>query len=501
MLVHQSVKSCRRRLNFETFESRRMLALSAELIEIAPQSANANPESLVAMGDLVFFTADDGVHGTELWRSDGSEEGTLLLKDIASGEMSSNPEWLTVVGDTLYFVTSTADRFSEELWKSDGTEAGTTSLGNLSIATTNVSSIGDLLIIEEFLELDVLLFALRGDEVEPVYFTPSHDYPVEFQRDAYALSFNKLYRSDGTTEGTGLVATFDNSVAWTAMRRSTDELLFFRSNESSTSPMQLWASDGSEQQPHLIREFTSISSDSIALGDLLYFNADDGIHGDELWQSDGTPAGTVMVQDVNLSAESSNRLTVVDDWLYFTTRGETGGQSLWRTDGVQSHIVTEIQSGLLADFTSVGDRLFFTVGANNQRELWVSDGTPSGTERVEDMPSQLRSLTDVAGSLYFTSSSESAKDLYRLVETVDENECMMGEGDLDGDGTVGFSDFLKLSANFGAVASGDIAGDLDCDGSVGFSDFLILSMNFGAEASQAARMMATDHLFASGLRR
>src|SRR5262249_38794869 len=71
----------------------------------------------------LFFTADDGVHSWELWKSDGTDAGTVLVRDIYPGALPSIPTSLTVFNGTLYFVALSDSGF--ELWQSDGTAAGT----------------------------------------------------------------------------------------------------------------------------------------------------------------------------------------------------------------------------------------------------------------------------------------------------------------------------------------------------------------------------------------
>src|SRR4051812_47586599 len=82
---------------------------------------------------MVFFTASDGVHGRELWKSDGTSDGTSLVKDInLNGDAlhdypyRSQPYYssMVVMNDTLFF-TATNGQSGMELWKSDGTDGGT----------------------------------------------------------------------------------------------------------------------------------------------------------------------------------------------------------------------------------------------------------------------------------------------------------------------------------------------------------------------------------------
>jgi ELWxxDGT repeat protein len=74
----------------------------------------------VVISDVIFFKASVDEYGWELWKSDGTEEGTVMVKDIRPGPDPSDPNGMTVMGDTLYF--SAKDGIhGNELWTSDGT--------------------------------------------------------------------------------------------------------------------------------------------------------------------------------------------------------------------------------------------------------------------------------------------------------------------------------------------------------------------------------------------
>ena len=91
------------------------------------------------MNGTLFFTANDGTTGEELWKSDGTAAGTVLVKDINPGSASSYPSNLTNVNGTLFF-TANDGTGSAKLWKSDGTAAGTVPVANLvSSSLTNVN--------------------------------------------------------------------------------------------------------------------------------------------------------------------------------------------------------------------------------------------------------------------------------------------------------------------------------------------------------------------------
>ncbi len=95
------------------------------LRDIAPGSISSNPANLMRVGDLLYFTADDGTTGQELWRTDGTPAGTVLVKDVDPRlGVGSSIEPLAAFGDRLVFSATTAAT-GRELWLSDGTTAGT----------------------------------------------------------------------------------------------------------------------------------------------------------------------------------------------------------------------------------------------------------------------------------------------------------------------------------------------------------------------------------------
>ncbi|MBQ4819022.1 ELWxxDGT repeat protein [Aquimarina sp. MMG016] len=126
----------------------------------------------------------------------------------------------------------------------------------------------------------------------------------------------------------------------------------------------------------------------------LYFLADDRIHGEELWVSDGTTAGTHLLADIRTGSYSSNPKDFVElnGKLYFSARGAHIGAELWETDGTPegTKLVADINpqpgNGGVGNLTVFNNKLYF--GANdgvNGVELWTSDGTEAGTTMVKDI--------------------------------------------------------------------------------------------------------------------
>jgi ELWxxDGT repeat protein len=96
------------------------------VIDVNKDYYNTDPVNLYAAGNVMYFAANgnNGL-GSELWKTDGTPEGTVMVKDITTGPLSSNLGNFCLVGNTVFF-SAGSDAFGNiELWKTDGTTAGT----------------------------------------------------------------------------------------------------------------------------------------------------------------------------------------------------------------------------------------------------------------------------------------------------------------------------------------------------------------------------------------
>ncbi len=357
--------------------------------DIKPGRARGSfPYSLTDVGGRLFFTADDGKHGQELWTSDGNRSGTVLVKDINpgadGGEYDENPSSLTGVGGRLFF-TADDGTHGTELWTSDGTKAGTVLVKDI---TPGAGGYGE--------RAPYSLTAVGGR----LFFTADDGtHGVE------------LWRSDGTRAGTVLVKDIKPGAGGyddyaPSSLTNVGGRLFFAADDG-THGRELWRSDGTRAGTALVKDIKRdvYDSDPSSLADVggrLFFTARDGIHGRELWRSDGTRAGTVLVKDINPVARDSNAraLTGVGGRLFFTAEDGTHGEELWTSNGTRAGtvLVKDINPDTASEYlsapsslTGVGARLFFAADDGvHGSDLWTSDGTSAGTVLVKDINPGLR---------------------------------------------------------------------------------------------------------------
>jgi ELWxxDGT repeat protein len=353
----------------------------------------------------LYFSATDGMNGTELWKSDGTSAGTVLVKDINPSFNSSSPRYLTNVNGTIYFHATNGTN-GYELWKSDGTSSGTV------------------------LVKDIWPGALSGSPRDLTNFNGTLYFRVNDGATGY-----ELWKSDGTSTGTVLVKDIWPGASGSPLSfANVNGTLYFQATDGTiggAKGSELWKTDGTSSGTVLVKDINpgTASSSPLYLTNIngtLYFRASDGTTGFELWKSDGTSSGTVLVKDIqpgfNNSGVTARAFANVSGTLYFTASDGTNGFELWTSNDTSAGtvLVKDIQPGAIngfpQDLTNINGTLYFRAKDGiNGYELWKSDGTSSGTVLVKDLyagsvGSVPRSFTFWNNQLYFVAYDPGRSD-------------------------------------------------------------------------------------------
>lgn len=328
---------------------------------------SSDPRYLTNVNGSLFFSADDGVAGRELWKSDGTAAGTVRVKDILPGSSGSGPANLTAVDGTVYF--SASDGVSgDELWKSDGTSAGTVLVGHSGTASNftprNLTNVGGALYFSAF---------------------------------TFENGF-ELWKSNGTTAGTNVFKDLNPGAASSAPQRllNLNGTLFYTADDGAKG-RELWRHDvgtNSAVRDDIFRGTLNSSARNFTeVSGTIYFVADNGVNGAELWKCSSTGTGAVMVKDIypGINESSITNLTNVNGMLYFSAVDDVNGAELWKSNGTTAgtvlvkDIYASTSSSYPSRLTNLNGTLLFTAGDTNGTELWKSDGTSAGTVLVKDI--------------------------------------------------------------------------------------------------------------------
>ncbi|QQW30492.2 hypothetical protein AP9108_07280 [Arthrospira sp. PCC 9108] len=219
-----------------------------------------------------------------------------------------------------------------------------------------------------------------------------------------------------------------------------NDTLYFRANDP-TNGTELWKSDGTQAGTVLLKDIWpgnggSFPSNFTVFNDTLYFQANDPTNGTELWKSDGTQAGTVLLKDINPGTGSSfpSNFTVFNDTLYFQANDDTNGTELWKSDGTQAGTVLlkDINPGtgnsFPSNFTVFNDTLYFQANDSiNGTELWKlipNDINESPTDLTLDNTSIDENVAAGTAVGSFTTTDPDTGDTFTY-------ELVAGAGDTD----------------------------------------------------------------------
>ena len=379
-----------RRAVAERCEPRVLLAATV-VADLNTAPAGSDPQWVTDVNGTAFFAATTPGASTELWKSDGTAAGTVLVKDMAPGSAGSRPSSLVNLDGTLLFIAYGTDS-KPRLWRSDGTTAGT-----VPVSTTVTVDVAN--------GPDYDLVVHRG----AAYFRGSAD-------DGSGL---ELWRTDGTAAGTFRVKDIDPGPAGSNPGRflSIGQNLFFVANDG-THGAELWATDGTEAGTRLVKDTqpgdAPLSSNHFtSAGGLLYFDVSNGFVHTALWRSDGTDAGTFPI----VTSDGYVTPSEAGGKLFFLLQYSQRDNGAWSSDGTAAGTVKlkalAPNSDMRLSPVSVGGAAYWgdypswPPQGGDSEELWRSDGTVAGTSRVETLaPFVLKGAA--GGRLYFVQDQYSA---------------------------------------------------------------------------------------------
>lgn len=405
-------------------------------------------------GKFVFsyFTASTG---TEPWVTDGTTDGTKLLKDINPGAYSSiyfeSPTYYNEKLNLLFFKASSPTS-GFEFWLTDGTASGTKLFADIETRPLP-------LYVTQLLPTKSKLYVSKnwnGDRTQPQFFdidlggsvlhntlggnavTYHNDGRAEVMEDAAYLSIYPLNSTDNKDER-GLVRISNNQLQF--LSPSSDYFFLYGLTEVNKNlfftrynPYQgyePWVLQGdNENKMFQIKDIAPGENSSMPLNSnepleivflsgKYYFSANDNINGNELWVSDLSEGGTVIQIDLAPGSASSDprNFFATNDRLFFTATVNNVDQ-VWVLD-VISGDATKIADANGVKFFAVGDKVYFLKEYNSRNyTIWKTDGTTSGTQEILDLGYSYYSLPAIAfknGLVFIDHNTNTGKyDFYRV---------------------------------------------------------------------------------------
>jgi ELWxxDGT repeat protein len=358
---------------------------------------------------IAYFPATDPQHGQELWRTDGTAEGTYRLTDLCPGTCDSGASPLAFLSGFLLFFAGDGDRQSE-LWRTDGVPGHETLVKELCPGLCQVA------VVDSIVWKGELWLLVRQEAHAPMLWrtdgTPRGTRQVaDFCADLGICGFQpygeafvgtaaagdalllttqtdsySLVRSDGTREGTLRLHRFAQfpTIASSRFQQTTLAGTALAGQTAAPGPLffldgtQLWVTDGTSAGTHFVRDVADLGAGP----DFLLFQSWEVVDGalyivddNGNWlRSDGTAVGTVLL--AQLPRDWAPAICHLGSVVYAVT---TSG--IWRTGGTPE--TTALVVPLALDFgaeelVEQPDHFFF----QSYPDLFISDGTAPGTRRI-----------------------------------------------------------------------------------------------------------------------
>lgn len=396
-------------------------------------------KATIEYNGVLFFTANDGTAGYELWRSDGTFSGTYMVKDIWPGIQSSQPNNFIEFNGLLYFQ-ATSPTTGAELWKTDGSSVGTILVSDIEPGFNgsqpeNFVILGNKLFFKGVTlthGFEIMVYDLVANNTS--LFTEyvlgsSSSNPAVLVSSGGMLFFSEeipgygheLLVSDGISSH---IIEDINQGSNSSINIYYKDACFFNNKllitaNNGTSHFELFQTDGLTFE--LVKDISpagsSIPSEFCLVDSVVYFSAWGQPEGIELWRTNGSSQGTYLVTDINSSASNQHsepiNLISFNHELLFTASNGINGKELWKSNGTSTGtvLVKDINTGSgdsnINELTVYGSKVYFeATDSINGSELWSSDGTELGTAIVADLypgsqSGSAKRITHAGGKLFF----------------------------------------------------------------------------------------------------
>jgi ELWxxDGT repeat protein len=381
------------------------------LVKDINPTGSGQPLGMTALGNKIVFMAEDGTNGIEPWISDGTEAGTFMIKDINPG--AANSMEIGGVGATDYFIKRGNDLFfkandginGKELWITDGTETGTRMVKDINP--------GGLYTVQYFMLFNERLYFSAKDTAAASFETRmwvsdgteagTYQFAdISPRVFGHAIVNNKLYFgadsvgkghelwvTDGTPEGTKMVKDIYPGQYNSSPENITafgNKVIF--SADSAGKGREPWISDGTSDGTFMLADIypagvninnSSAPRNFIEFQGRMYFSAKE-VGRNEVWVTDGTSAGTFRFTNINTETEAGpGHFCVFNDKLWFVA-STTEGIGIWNTDGTEAG-TAQFMLMYSHSLTPINGKMYFI--SNVASGLWVTDGTVANTN---DLP-------------------------------------------------------------------------------------------------------------------
>lgn len=350
--------------------------------EIAPGSQGSNPTFIDSIGEGFLFYGFASQYGDEMYFTDGTTNGTFLLKDIAPTSFSSKCEFSNVkMNGNVYFFANDTSVLRYGLWMTDGTKTGTKKIKSISRYSFPQNDNNKQNIVSQITVFKNKIYMTIKDEINGY----------------------ELWVSDGTDTGTHLLLDIFEGFSNGNPRgyfEYKDHLYFIASDLDHGT--ELWRTDGTKEGTELfidlfpgnVSGFINYNPYFFEINDKLYFRGRGSYaESEELWVTDGTLAGTKLFKDFNKTFNFSSNLKLIaqnKDYVIFSASDINNINNLWKFDGTDTTGLSLLFSiSGTSDFSKgfiLGNSIIFPAFVNSfGYEYWVTDGTDSGTKLLADI--------------------------------------------------------------------------------------------------------------------